>query len=363
MRQNIADLRKRRELIELQAQFEAENRLFEEAQRRLEAMRAPAPESHGVRAHANSNTNINANANAATQTPSKQSTTTNGPSALLSPHMGGGFTIKGTAHTQAVDQFMDSLQGDMGRAESELPPIHEGGSANGGLRSTSQPVLTPIETPRKPGHRPQSQHSRRPSGPVNPLSLVAERVAEVPCLTVIHPKTRSLVSEAESGSEKRSHSTMMSEERDSDEWDAPLSRRTQRLQHPGPEPSVPKYEAESWPACLKLMQVLEMHFSMYPEFYSFEDRKVQLGEKYLCATFASEWDDRRRKLQGPSWVAFCLFLAEQLAKFVKPDVARRNYTSTYQKQAECVISMTEFYRYSGTEQEGIGKPSMGFMTL
>lgn len=150
MRQNIADLRKRRELVELQAQFEAENRLFDEAQRRLEAVRAPAPESHGVPAHANSIININTNANASsvTQSPSKQSTITNGASALLSPQMdGGGFTIKGTAHTQAVDQFMDSLQGDMSRAEPELPPVPDEGSVNGGLRSTSQSALTPIEPP------------------------------------------------------------------------------------------------------------------------------------------------------------------------------------------------------------------------
>lgn len=150
MRQNITDLPKRRELVELQAQFEAENRLFEEAQRGLKAVRAP--ESHRVPAHANSISNINANASSVTQSPSKHSTITNGASALLSPQIGsGGFTIKGTAHTQAVDQFMDSLQGDMSIAEPELPPVHDEGSVNGGLRSTSQSALTPIEPP--PGRR------------------------------------------------------------------------------------------------------------------------------------------------------------------------------------------------------------------
>lgn len=280
MRQNIADLRKRRELVELQAQFEAENRLFDEAQRRLEAVRAPAPESHGVPAHANSIININTNANASsvTQSPSKQSTITNGASALLSPQMdGGGFTIKGTAHTQAVDQFMDSLQGDMSRAEPELPPVPDEGSVNGGLRSTSQSALTPIEPPRTPGHRLQSQHSRRPSGPANPLSPITE---QEPCLTVIPPRTRSQVSEAVLGSE---HSTVISEEHESDQSDGshsgisdpdesmgmdqssspqippqtprgparaistgPSNREPRGLQHPAPRPNVPPYQAASW---------------------------------------------------------------------------------------------------------------------
>ncbi|KAJ5988656.1 hypothetical protein N7481_003866 [Penicillium waksmanii] len=372
MRQNIVEVRKRRELAELQAEFESENRLFEEAQRRLEAMRAPAPESHGAPAHANSN--INSNANVVTQTPSKQLTTTNGASALLSPQMStGGFTIKGTAHTKAVDQFMDSLHGEMGRAEPILPPVHDEGAANGGLRSTSQSAPTPIQAPQTPGHRPQSQHSRRPSEPANPLSPITE---QEPCLTVIPPRTRSQVSEAESGSE---HSTVISEEHESDQSDgshsrnsdpdesmdmdqssspqipsntprgpsrsmttAPLSRGAQRLQHPAPDPSMPKYQADSWQSCLKLMQALETHFSIHPEFYSFEDRKVQLGEKYLNAALASEWDDRRRKLRGPSWVAFCLFLAEQLAEFVKPDVARRKYTGTYQRQGEGILNFAMY---------------------
>jgi hypothetical protein len=63
MRWNISEIRKRRELVELQAQFESEERLLEEAQRRLEAVRAPpAPESHGAAAHANPIPNPDADA-------------------------------------------------------------------------------------------------------------------------------------------------------------------------------------------------------------------------------------------------------------------------------------------------------------
>ncbi|KAJ5750523.1 hypothetical protein N7533_007551 [Penicillium manginii] len=270
---------------------------------------------------------------------------------------------------------MDSLQGDVGREEPEKPPVDSDEVPTTGVsRPASQSGLVPIETPRTPGHRPQSQHPRHPDGPVGPSSPVTDRIIEKLCLTVIHPKTRSQASDAGSGSEEMSHSTVVNEEQeidqssdsqsegsDSDEQmdmnessspqipphtprapsravsTAPLSREPRDLQHPAPTPNLASYQAGSWGEMKSLVAALEVHFLRFPEFYSAEDHKVKVGELYLEATSASEWRDRRRKLTRPSWIAFC-FLAEQLALTIEPDTARRLYTSTHQKPGEPVLN-------------------------
>ncbi|OQE17527.1 hypothetical protein PENSTE_c020G07260 [Penicillium steckii] len=373
MRQNIEALRKRRQLIELQAQFEKENRLLEEAQRQLEAARAPS-KSNSLCQDSTEHDWQGVAVATQTQTPSKPSTTPNGVSGLVSPtmHLNGGLTIKGSAKTNPVDQFMTSLQNDMGRSEAardmaNQPPQHGETQVNG--RSNSQSGLPPLDPapPLTIGQRSQAQmtqETRRPSGPTAPVQHIEERT-----LTVKHPDPAPRPSDAsedlsedmdESSNEGSTNDEGSGSDEKMDQSSSPLAppltptepirtkpnglsyRDGRGPAHPSPSIKIPMYEARSMRECTNLIDDLEKHFSNYPKFYSAEDHKVQMGENYLDSRLFGDWNARRRTLSRPSWTAFCIFLAEQLSDLTPRLIALERYDGSNQMPGQSCMGFAMY---------------------
>lgn len=356
LRNNIASLRKQRELINLQAEYENEKRLLEESQRKLEAARGSQNSCCQDQA-------VHAPPAAVTQTPSKLSKNVNGVSGPMSPQMiNGGFTIKGSAQTHAVDQFMSSLQDGMDQTEPQqagaptpatapvtAPAPPDEGRPNS--KSDPMPVDRPLRSPVQP---PQSPHLRRASG----QSVPAPRDFEERSLTVIHPSVQpwpatsdpidgSTNMDKDSGSESSRNEDADSDEQMGKSSSSEVPPRTPtgpaRLikkdsparPPPAGAPNPPLYQASNWFECMRLIAFLETTFARSN--FKKEAPKVRFAESYLNANMLKDWEIRRQGLPRPSWTAFRLFLAEQLAYRESPSDARRRYENKIQQPGEEIM--------------------------
>ena len=104
---------------------------------------------------------------------------------------------------------------------------------------------------------------------------------------------------------------------------------------PNPPDIVGTYQGRRWADCVYYIYNLEVHFARYPNYYT-EARKVELGAKYISPTLMDAWHHHKEASGTTTWMSYCTFLAQQLARGATPEQAINGIKTATQKNAQPV---------------------------
>jgi hypothetical protein len=126
----------------------------------------------------------------------------------------------------------------------------------------------------------------------------------------------------------------------------PFNPPTQPATHASapPVPNVGVYNGRALGEFKNYTLGLERHFDRYPDWYKIEEHKVTRALKHVALSLEDEW--RRHMRNQPSdkntYANLCTFLIHQINKGVPPEQAKSRYHDSFQRPAQTVTDFSNW---------------------
>ncbi|CAG7938665.1 unnamed protein product [Penicillium salamii] len=118
---------------------------------------------------------------------------------------------------------------------------------------------------------------------------------------------------------------------------------TGKPQNPPPVPNLPVYHGRALGEFKHFTTCIERHFDKYPEWYTTEERKVARAQNGVSLNLEDGWKRQLRTtaIQN-TYPNFCTFLIEQLQNGVPSEFAKSRYYGCYQRSSQSISDFSNW---------------------
>ena len=139
----------------------------------------------------------------------------------------------------------------------------------------------------------------------------------------------------------------------------PLTQPAVHVSAP-PVPNVAVYNGRALGEFKNYIIGLERHFDKYPDWYKIEDHKVTRALKHVALSLEDDWKRHIRNLPSDktTYADFCTFLIHQLQKGVSPEMAKSRYKNSFQRANQSVTDFSNwmqqwepYFKHNNSERD------------
>ncbi|KAJ5362655.1 hypothetical protein N7541_003499 [Penicillium brevicompactum] len=117
-----------------------------------------------------------------------------------------------------------------------------------------------------------------------------------------------------------------------------------RAANPPPVPNIVVYNGRTLGEFKNYTVGMESHFKKHPEWYRSEEHKLSRALKHVSLSLEERFLNyiRNQPASAKTWETFCAFMIEQLQGGIRPDIAKARYNDSYQRPSQ---SVTDFSKW------------------